>query len=307
MKFRFTLVAWGDWHIDQFVRHGLPSLRAPGNLDAIEHHISAKTRPADLDRLKEALRDLNADVQAPLADDVQGDQGTANSTVFGFNMQDRADAASAGEAWALLSPDMVWGEGTFAHYRRLFESGKKAIFRPLLRVDSEKAGTITDFKRRALARVALDCEHWIAKDRYRAAGDHFSSHAEMVIWPAPGGLINRTTTAEVQVCIPTMLLNGQGLVSAMDPSEMAVIGDSDEAISIAMTSPDKDFSWLMGSGPLTVETVRSFLRRYQSPACRHIAATSYRLHDEDIQDGAWDDIERGANDFIATVFEDMPC
>jgi hypothetical protein len=304
MRFRFTFVVWGDWHIDQFVKHGLPSLRAPGNLDAIDHHISADTRPADYERVKAVLAGLNADVRVTVGDDTGSDQGTANNTVFGRNVEDRIEAGRRGEAWALLAPDMVWGEGTFAHYRRLFEAGKKAVFRPLLRVDSDKAGTITDFSKRALAKVALESEHDIAKKFYRADGDLFSSHAEMIIWPAPGGLINKTITAEVQVCVPSFSLNGQGVAPDLRPDEIAVMQDSDESICLAMTAPGKDFSWLLGQGPLRLDTVRAFLKWYHSPTCRHIASASYRLHDRDISSQEWEAVERHADDFIRRVFED---
>jgi hypothetical protein len=304
MKFRLTLAVWGKWHLDQFETNALPSLRASGNLDAIDYHISAHTRPADRERLASLLQGFNADIKTPIRDDVQSDQGTSNDTVFGRNIDDRSAAAAAGEAWALLSPDMVWGEGTFAHYRRLFEAGKKAIFRPLLRVDSERAGIITDFGKRALARIALEHEHDIARRFYRADGKLFSSHAEMVIWPAPGGLINKTITAETQVCMPAAVqLDGQGLAPDLAPDEMAVICDSDESISLAMTAPGKDFSWLLGTEPLKLDIVRAFLKWYYSPACQHIAAKSYRLHDRDIDPAAWEQIERHADDFIKAVFE----
>ena len=41
MRFHFTLAVWGEWHLNQLETHGIPSLRAPGNLDAVDYHISA--------------------------------------------------------------------------------------------------------------------------------------------------------------------------------------------------------------------------------------------------------------------------
>ena len=176
MRFRFTLAVWGDWHLRQLEAHGVPSLRAPGNLGAIDYHISAHTRPADRERLAAILDGLDADIKTPLPDDMRGDRHAANPAVLGFRAADRAEAAAAGEAWALLSPDMVWGEGTLAHHNAAFEAGKTMIFRPLLWVDAEKAGTIRDFGRRHLARVALEHEHAIARGYFRADGPCFSSH-----------------------------------------------------------------------------------------------------------------------------------
>jgi hypothetical protein len=305
MKFRLMLVVWGDWHLDQLTSHGLPSLRAPGNLDAIDYHISAHTRLADRDRLAAVLDGFSATVHVTLPDDVKSDQATSNSTVFGCNMLVRATAAGMGEAWGLLAPDMVWGEGTWAHHRQALESGKTAVFRPLLRVDASKTGTITDFSKRHLAKLALECEHSVAKTCFRATGEKFTQHAEMVIWETPGGIINRTITAEVQTCIPSAVwLNGAGLAGPSLEGQMSVVADSDECITLAMCPPDKDFGWLNGNGPLTPEVVRAFLRSYDSQASQHIARQSFRLHCEDIDPAAWEESERRAAAFIDEVLGD---
>ena len=304
MKFCLTIVAWGDWHLDQLETHGLPSLRAPGNLDEIYYRISAWTRPADEARLSLLLSGLKADVKFTLHDDVKGDQATANSTVQACNVWDRTVAAKNREAWGLVAPDMVWGEGAWAHHRYALEHGKRAVFRPLLRVDSSKTGTIRDFSKRNLARLALECEHQTSKDFYRADGRQFSAHPEMIIWDAPGGLINRTTTADVQTCFPAAVeLNGVGLPRYSLKDSMEVVTDSDQMIALAMAAPDKTFLF-RGNKPLSIDGVRGFLRTFPSPACRYVAQHSYRLHDRDIDFSAWEEPERRAQEFIDRVFSD---
>ena len=302
MRFRFTLAVWGDWHLRQFEAHGVPSLRAPGNLGAVDYHISAHTRPADRDRLAAALQGLDADVKTPLPDDVRGDRHAANPAILGFRTEDRAAAAAAGEAWALLSPDMVWGEGTLAHHRAAFEAGKTMIFRPLLWVDAEKAGVVRDFGRRSLAKVALEHEHAIARDYFRADGPRFSSHTEMIIWPAPGGLLNKTITGELQTCVASAPQDGFGLATEADEGKMEVVGDSDEAIALAMAPPDKDFSTWLSHEPLSPGLVRQFAGWYPSPAMDKVARRSYRLHAGDIDPAEWAEVERRADAFIAEVF-----
>ena len=301
MKFRFTLAVWGDWHLRQLEMHGVPSLLAPGNLDAIDYRISAHTRPSDRERLAAALRGLNADIEAPLPGDVRGDQKTANDALHVFKMQDHAAAAAAGEAWALLSPDMVWGEGTWAHHRGALEAGKTVIYRPLLRVDAEEAGTVRDFGKRALARLALEHEHGVARKFYRADGPLFSPHSDMIIWPAPGGLLNKTVTADVQTCVAGQSPAIEFLL-APEASEMLVVGDSDEAIALAMSPPEKDFKHVVGSGPLTAALVQQFASWYPSAATEKIARFSYRLHAGDIDPAEWAPVELRADAFIAEVF-----
>lgn len=306
MRFIFTLSIWADWHIDQFVRNALPSLMAPGNLDAVDYCISVHTTPGDAGPLMKALAGLVFDIKTTVPDNMTNDRAGTHPTVFTHKEADRA-AAGEGDVWALLAPDMVWAEGTFDYYRRLIETGKKAIFRPLLRVDSERAGTITDFSKRALARVALKAEHDVVKKHYRAQGQQFSRHTEMVTWHAPGGLINKTITPEVQVCLAKLELLGEHrLAPELTPDEMAVICDSDEGITLAMTAPDANMEWLCGTVPLTLPFIRDFVGQYPSPVCRYVASKSYRLHDRDIdatQEPLWRQLEQHADEFIETAFE----
>jgi len=302
VRFRFTLAVWGDWHLSQFERNALPSLRAPGNLDAVGYHISVHTRPTDRDRIVGILQGINADIKASLSDGVGSDQGTANNTVHVCKMSDYAAAAANGEAWMLLSPDMVWGEGTLAHHRAAFEAGKTAIYRPLLRVDADKAGTISDFGKRSLARIALEKEHEVSQKYYRADGPLFSSHAEMIIWPAPNGLLNTTITGEMQTCMARLMPDVEFMTPGIPDDKILVVGDSDETITLALAPSGKDFSHVVGTGPLTRDIIHRFASWYQSPAMVTVARHSYRLHADDIDLAAWAPVEQRANDFIAEVF-----
>ena len=304
MRFRFTLAAWGDWHLDQLARHGVPSLRALGNLDAVDYVISAHTRPADAERLRAALEGVNAELGAPIADGTGGDQATANGTIQGCAVQDVALAAAADEAWGMLAPDMVWSEGTFALYRRLLEAGNRAIFRPLLRVDADKAGTIREFGARHLAGLALDCEHAMGQ-LYRADAERFTTHAEAIIWPAPDGRVHQTISADIVLCVPSeTAITAHGL--AEDGwGRMAAVVDSDESVALAMTPADKEYEWQEGSAPLSPALVRDFLTRYPSGAGRGLAARPYRLHAGDTDPSSWAEAERRAAAFVGEVFDGM--
>jgi hypothetical protein len=303
VKFCLTIVVWGDWHLDQLEAHGLPSLRAPGNLDAIDYRISAWTRPADLPRLMKLLNGMPAFISILLPNDVKGDQATANAAVYACNCRDQAEAAERGEAWMQIAPDMVWGWGTLDHHRRALESGKNVVFRPLLRVDASKTGTIKNFDKEHLAKVALDCEHSMATTYYRADGKHFSPHAEMVIWDAPGGLLNQTITAEVQTCVPSRVrLSPDRILATAWLDEIEVVTDSDDVITLAMCPPDKEFLF-RGNKPLTPETVRAFLRTYPSEVSRLLMQRPYWLHADYLDRSPWVWTEIRALDFANKVFE----
>lgn len=303
MKWRFSLAVWGDWHINQLIAHGLPSLKASGNLDAIDYVIAVYTRPADFERLRVALEGVNAELHTPIAEDIGGWQEVANITIQEYAAQDIQTAVAAGEVWGLLAPDMVWSEGTFAHYRQLIEAGKKVIFRPLLRVDSDQAGTIEQFGTRHLAKLALECEHSIGK-LYRADAEHFTSHAETIIWPAPDGRLHQTISADVVLCVANKMdISPQFLSGEEFGDQMAVIRDSDKSVALAMCPADKHYEWQNGNGPLSPASVRNFQAGFPSPALRGLAERPYRLHSEDTDPANWAEVEQRARDFIAKVFE----
>ena len=303
MKWRFSLAVWGQWHIDQFITNGLPSLKATGNLDVIDYVIAAYTRPVDYERMKAALDGVNAELTMPIADDTVGEQAVANATIQHYAAQDMDKARAAGEVWALLAPDMVWSEGTFACYRRLIDAGNKIIFRPLLRVDSDRAGTIREFGNRHLAKLALECEHEIGK-LYRADAERFTTHTEAIIWPAPDGRLHQTISADIVLCIPNKTgITPQFLSDEAFGDQMAVIRDSDESVALAMCPADKFYDWQNGGSPLTPALVREFLRAYPSPAIRGLAERPYRLHNEDTDSSRWVEVEQQAAAFIAEVFK----
>ena len=305
MRFRFSLAVWGEWHVGQFVAHGLPSLKARGNLDAIDHVVAVHTRPADLERLRVALDGVNAELEAPIADDAGGEQAEANSTIHGHAERDFNAAADAGDVWVLLAPDMVWSEGTFALYRRLIEAGNKAIFRPLLRVDADKAGTIREFGARHLAGLAMECEHAMG-GLYRADAERFTTHAEAIIWPAPDGRLHQTISADVVLCVANaMNVTPQFLSAESFGDRMAVVADSDDSVALAMCQADKFYGWQKGNGPLTPLLVREFMTMYPSPAARGLASRPYRLHAGDTDPSRWAEAERRAAGFVDEVFDGM--
>ena len=301
MKFRFTLVVWGDWHVGQFVENGLPSLRAAGNFDAVDHVVCVHALAADAERLRAALDGVNFEMQAPIPDP-GAFQAVANGMIHACAQRDFAEAAHLGDAWGLLAPDMVWSEGTFALYRRLIEAGNKAVFRPLLRVDSEEAGTVREFGARHLAALALDLEHAMGK-LYRPDAEHFTTHTEAIIWPAPDGRLHQTISADVVLCVPSRTpITPQFLCGEPFNGEMAVVGDSDESVALAMTPPDKDYQWQSGAhGRLSPALVRSFLLMYPSPAWRGLAARPYRLHAGDTEPSQWEETERRADEFAKEI------
>lgn len=305
MKFRLTCPVWGEWHVNAFLRYGLPSLQASGNLDAIDYTLAIHTTPRDAARLMPALRGLNREVYTPLYGAQPAGLASAVDTQQRLHRFDRAKARATGSIWACVPPDVVWAEGTFAHYRDLLEAGKTVVFHHMPRVALEPAARALEyFGKRHLARVALDFEHPLGL-MYRADNPTFPKHAELVLWPAGNdGLVCRLLAAEIKVADPSKVpINDVAQLDRPIGDRMAVISDSDEAMALSLAPVYKDADWARDGAPLSAETVRAFLEQYPSPATRELARHSYRLHAGNVSLASWAAAERQADALMAEVFD----
>ncbi len=303
MKFRLTCVVWGDWHVDAFLRYGLPSLEAAGNLDAIDYTLAIHTTPRDAARLMPALRHLKREIYTPIyAKPLEG-LAHAVDTQQQLHRFDRYKARVTGSVWACVPPDVVWGEGTFARYRELMEAGKHVIFHHMPRVSlDEAAPALGCFTRRHLARVGLDFEHELGR-MYRADNEKFPNHAELVLWQAGPGLLCRLLSAEIKIVDPSKIsINDVAQVERPLGSAFSVIQDADEAVALSLAQAYKDSDWTRDGAPLSAQTVRRFLEQYPSPATRDLARHSYRLHAGDVPPASWAAAERQADALMAQVF-----
>lgn len=304
MKFRLTCAVWGDWHVDAFLRYGLPSLQAPGNLDALDYTLAIHTTPRDAGRLMPALRGLNREVYTPLYTSPPEGLAAAVSTQQALHRFDRAHARRHGQIWACVPPDVVWGEGTFARYRDLIAAGKTVIFHHMPRVSLEPAArALAYFGKRHLARVALDFEHPLGR-MYRADNPQFPPHCELVLWPAATGILCRLLAAEIKLADPSKVpINDVAQANRSLGAGMAVIRDVDEAMALSLAPVYKDEDWARDGVPLNAQIVRDFLEKYPSPATRDLARHSYRLHAGDVTPAAWAAAEQQADALMAQVFD----
>lgn len=303
MKFRLTLAVWGDWHINQFIKYGLPSLKAPGNLDAIDAVISVHTKPKDAGKLMLALRGTKAEFYTSIPDRLPEGLADAVGAQQTIHHGERALAKRTGAKWACLPPDVVWGEGTWRRYRELFEADKFAIFHHMPRATDTAGVAFYDYAKRHLARVALDFEHPLGR-MYRADNPAFPPHSELIIWGCPQGLLTRLLAAEIKVCDPAKVVVNGAAQSALNLGiHAAVIQDSDEAIAISLAPVHKDEDWARDGVPLSAQIVRSFLGDYPSPAIRELARYSYRLHADEAEPASWAAAERRADTLMASIFD----
>lgn len=305
MKFRLTTVVWGEWHVDAFLRYGLPSLLAPGNLDAIDYTLAIHTSPRDAGRLMPALRGLKREIYTPIYTKPIENLAVSAGIQQMMHRFDRRHARKSGAVWACVPPDVVWGEGTFARYRAMLETGKTAVFHHMPRVEIETAAAAIggDFSRRNLARVALDHEHPLGR-MHRADNPAFPPHCELAIWPAGGGLLSRMMSSEIKLADPVRVPINEAAQAAQPLGlGMGVIQDADEAMALSLAPVYKDRDWARDGAPLSAQMARDFLAKYPSPATRELARYSYRLHAGNVSPAAWVAAERQADTLMATIFD----
>lgn len=290
----FSLVAWGDWHIDMLLRFGLPSLLREGNFRVGEDTLHLHTRERDRAKLR----------YAPLP---EGTKGLLIPDGYDTRMMTvqlwRQDAFENPGRVAFIWPDVVWGAGVFDVYRRLLDAGCCAVFNHLPRVDAEAADWIESFEapdNRTLARIALTFESHLSACHH-VDSPSFPDHTELVTWRIPHGRLTRLMS-HLPACYDTRiaslnvynLLNNQGVIGM--PS------DSDNAIALSLTKSNHDLSWVTTGRDLTPARIRAWTKLYPCAVNAALAQLSYRLHDRDVAPEIWAGVEAEANRLVDDVF-----
>jgi hypothetical protein len=270
----FTTVVWGDEFTFHFVNFCLPSLLSPGNLPAllplapVEFWIYTSQKdgarieasPA-YGRLRAvaATRIINVDDASVLAG--SNDQNNAYALMVQAHRHAVQAAWEQDAAIAIVYPDTILGDGSFAAVAKRVSAGKRAVmcagvsvtmqtFCPALiraeidagRGQSLRAGELTIAPRPTIA-LALGHLH----DHTAAqivGGDTFTQWPSLTYWPLPGhGLLLRAWHLAPFFIHPSRdgtgfraSTDGDFVMRAVDWEECAVIEDSDEFMLVEPVS-----------------------------------------------------------------------
>lgn len=159
-------------YVGRFLRYGVPSLLAPGNLPALGSClIVVHTDAGSLPYLQRGLRRLDgvAKVEFRLVPDAiiaKVAENAANKywLLSAAHNAEIQIAKYRSHAYHMLMPDHVYGDGYFAGIKRLAAEGKQAILQTNVSASMERVGPALDVLQgvigpRALAALAVDNMH----------------------------------------------------------------------------------------------------------------------------------------------------
>ncbi len=295
-----SLCCWGPWHIEIFAKYGLPSLVAQlTSNDTIRLH----TTSADVADLAAIGAGLPPNIEIVLDAKKLLSHGISGKSAQGYLFRQDFDIArKRGQVICQAWPDLVWGEGCFAHYRKLLKGGKTAIFQHFPRVlDSAPVAGVT--KHRDLARIAIAHEHPIGKAQYVGSG-RFPDHVEVINWRTPQGVLTRImSVAPLIVDARVHDLNGLTQI-VQDPGDgLAVVQDSDDAIGLSLAIESHEAE-LHQPKAFSIDQARAYLAKWGQRCSPRLASASYCLHDQDMNPGLWLDFEREASATVASIFRE---
>lgn len=297
-----SLSCWGPWHLEMFQRFGAPSLRA--NLrpyDALVIHTRAINRAAICKAVPEAV--VVADVDHML-DRALHSPERAMTVAWESDLQ---IAKRLEKCIGLLWPDVIWSAGIFDHYRALLARGSAVIFQhcPRIIADTAAADLETATTNRDLARIAIDHEHPLAQALHHDSGN-YPEHSEAIHWRVPGGIMTRIMGQHPVIVDPArIVLNDRMMVeSGEGVHEPGWVGDSDDAIALSLVPADRKCS--PGLGWPDRAKLKEWQEHYPSPPSAPLSRASFRLHDRDVDDEIWRDVDDQADALIDGVFGAVP-
>ncbi len=151
MRLCLGVLVFGDY-VDRFLRYGIPSLQAPGNLDALfEPRIIIHTDSASVDRIARAMAALPDHVSVDIyvvpdeliaqVGDHGGNKYWMLGTVCNLHMQ---QAKYLGHGYHMLMPDHVYACGYFANLARMAQQGERAIVQGAMSGRMEEVGPVLE-------------------------------------------------------------------------------------------------------------------------------------------------------------------
>jgi hypothetical protein len=298
VHFHFSTVVWGPWHTGVFLEVNLPSLLAPGNLEAFaaRHEVTYRifTSRADVERIKSTAAFERASKIVPFefiecpVEDTDDPIGTHHL----LWRRSIIEAEDAGAMVLFVPPDVIWANGSFGHVAELAARGKRAIFITYMRVIAETCvpetrrrhlsadGAVLDASADELTTLLMEHIHPLTLT-YLHDSPNFPIHPEFILWSVPGeGFLMRVLVREMFCYDPALIdLNQQALPAhPIDPELIHYINDSDDLFSLSLAPLKKDVEWYADRRPLSTLRLASWWLTYDSPANDIVVAHRFYMH-----------------------------
>jgi hypothetical protein len=320
-KIDFVLPVWGEEYIGMFLRAGLPSQFAAGNLPAVPEHQRGTyhifTREADVALLDHAammarLRSLmNVQIHfvAPTAASTHGVMSEAYRRGLRLACQARCQAA-------LLTPDLVFADGTFAWMQTARRSGARLVFMaslrtlstevlPLLQLRASKTGSL-EIPPRVLVDLALRHLHPLTRNHFWSGEGRL--HPANLIWPVgeEGVLLHAfhlhpllVEPNEAALAFAGTLDEDLVILVEPDPDAAIVAQDSDAMFALELCHPGRTTP-LIAEKESIADTAAWAVARSE-PWHRKIARRPIRVHAVEPSQTLWSEVEKKAATVLAAI------
>ena len=315
-KFFFSTPVWGAGHLDLFLRIGLPSLLAPGNLPGLsrpaQHRYFVYTRARDERRLRSAsafqrLCGLMPVEVVLVPEPIIIPHRTMSEAHM--DTMHRADRNRA--AGVFLPPDCVWSDGSMVRLQEIARSGKSVVHMSGIRLDRDAVvprltphlspdGKALSIQSRSLVKIGLQHLHPIALSHFwdEHGGDLMPAN---LLWTVPGeGLLLRcfhlhplmVKSQRPFANFASTIDDDLPLHACPDEDGDYVVTDSDELLAFEMSGRDRVVGTVCAKG--SIEGVARWAEVGTNKRHRALIRHAIRLHSVPMTEAAWAKRERAS-------------
>lgn len=297
-KIVVVTVAWGDWHISQFLNLNLPTLMSQDNFPSLAKvcHIEyiIYTKKNDFNKLKTSKLIGQLGGIADLSYVFLDKEDLSDPIRVHHQCWDLATktAEERGAYILLMPPDVAWSSNSFSYVAHELESGRAAIFMTYLRVDEQAfirqfisinaAGHegAVQLSGSQLVDMALKCLHPLMA-AYLRNSSFFPRHPEMILWAVPGeGISCRLLAREMFIFDPSMVsLTANKLLATLDSvDDLAIVSDSDQLFGVSLAKLKQEIDWYSLPLGADVYSIGKWWRNYDSRISDLLVSKKIRWH-----------------------------
>lgn len=307
--FRIVTALWGDWFVNAFLNHALPTLLAPKNIPALSRGRNGTytivTHEKDAERIRAhpivayLTRFIALDLIVWPEETFRGNPHEAHKNAWDIGIK---KATEAGEWLAFAAADVCWSDGSLAAMARAFDAGKTSVFvfhhrvvdetfAPLMSGFQEQGTPAIVISSRTMAELAVEHLSPLSCSYFRDS-EHVPGHTELLYFPVPGeGAILRSIVTHVWACNPSRAPLGSNLTPVnLDSESLAhveFITDSDDFINVSLTPFGHQMNWYYER--MSVDAIIEGLlgHKFFSSVVNHLWRVPFRLHYRDMTPSLW--------------------
>ena len=322
LGFYFLTPVWGAAYTKLYVDTVIPAQLSPGNLPVFKDTPNCRyfiyTRREDDETIRASAIFKELDATVPVTFEWIPDQiGVVHNLMTDCFRRGIAAAEKTDAAALLMTPDLVFADGSFKTIKRLSEEGRDVIFIPSIRTvknsadatlhASFKSGNIICVPPRQLMQIALDNLHPLAHSAWWEEGD--------------GGLIPATiywrvdNEGIVAHCfhLHPILVHAQHkdvkffgtvdddyiMAACPDATKDALVTDSDDVLAIDLSDPWRYFEMRFAKGSIR-DTVR-WAEQFANPRHHNLFASTIRMHVGISHPERWKGVEGRAQPIVDEI------